>query len=42
MYMKNRNRLIDTENKHVVTKRKRERGKGQIQGMGLTDTNYYV
>ena len=44
MYMQNRNRLTDTENKLAVTKGEREggRGKGKIKDMGLTDTNYYV
>ena len=39
MYMQKRNRLTDIENKLVVTKGERERGEGQIRGMGLTDTN---
>ena len=30
----------DIENKVVVTKE--ERGEGQIRGMGLPDTNYYI
>ena len=42
MYMQNRNRLTDIKNKFVITKGEREGGEGQIQGMGLTDTNYYV
>ena len=37
MYMQNRNRLTDIENKHMITK-----GEEQIRGMGLTDTNYYT
>ena len=41
MYMQNRNRLTDTENKFVNTKGERERGR-QVRGMGLTDTNYYM
>ena len=39
MYRKNRNILIDIEDKivaHIV----REMVEGQIRGMGLTDTNY--
>ena len=42
MYMQNRNRLTDTENKLVVTKGEREGGEGHVRGMGLRDTNYYV
>ena len=41
MYMQNRNRLTDIENKLVLTTREREVG-GQVRGMGLTDTNYYI
>ena len=40
--MQNRNRLIDIENILVVTKGEREKGEGQIRGMELRDTNYYV
>ena len=40
MYIQNRNRLTDVENKLVVTKGEREGGAGQISGMGLT--HYYV
>ena len=40
MYMQNRNRLTDIENKLVVTKREREEGRGKL-GV-LIDTNYYV
>ena len=36
MCMQNRNRLSDIENKLMVTKE--QAGKGQIRGMGLTDT----
>ena len=42
MYMQKRNRLTDIENKLVVTKGEREVREGQIRGMRLTDTNYYV
>ena len=35
----NRNRLIDTENKIMVTKGK-GRGERQIRSMELTDTSY--
>ena len=42
MLMQNRNRLTNIENRLVVTKRKREAEEGQIRGMELTDTNYYV
>ena len=42
MYMQNRNRLTDKENKLVVTKGERESRERQIRGMGLRDTNYYV
>ena len=38
MYMQNRNRLTDTENKLMVTKKERE-GTRQIRGMRLRDTN---
>ena len=41
MYVQNTNRLTDIENKLVVTKGERK-GEGQIRGMGLTDTNYYI
>ena len=41
MYLQNRNRLTDIENKPVVTKKEREE-KRQIRGMGLRDTNYYI
>ena len=37
--MQNRDKLTDTENKLVVTKRERE---GQVRGMGLRDTGYYI
>ena len=40
MYIQNRKRLKDTENKLVITKW--EGGGGQIRGMGVTDTNYYI
>ena len=40
MYMQNRNRLTDIENKLTVTKRERERGK-QIRGMRLIRTTMY-
>ena len=39
MYRKNRNILIDIENK-IVANKGREKAEGQIRGMGLTDTNY--
>ena len=42
MYMQNRNRLTDTENKLVVTKGEKEWGKEQIRATGLKDTNYYI
>ena len=42
MYMQNRSRFRDKENKLVVTKEEREGGEGQIRGMGLIDTNYYI
>ena len=35
-------RLTDIENKLVVSKGEREGEEGQIRGMGLTDTNYYI
>ena len=40
MYLQNRNRLIDLENKIVVT---RGEGtlEGQTKGIGLLDTNFY-
>ena len=41
MYTQNRNRFTDTET-NVVTKGEREGGEGQIRGMRLTNTNYYV
>ena len=41
MYIKNRNRLTDIENKLVVSKGEMEGG-GQIRGMGLTHTKYCV
>ena len=41
MYMQNRNRLTDLENKLTVTKGERERGKGQIRGMRLIRTTMY-
>ena len=37
MYMQNRNRLTDPENKLVFT-----RGKGHLRSMGLSDTNYDI
>ena len=40
MYIQNR--LTDIEIKSVITKEERARGEGQIRGMGLTDTNYYI
>ena len=40
MYIQNRNRLTDIENKPVDTKREREVEEVQIRGMGLTDTKY--
>ena len=42
MYVQNRSRLTDTENKLVVTKGEREGGDRQIRGMRLRDTKYYV
>ena len=42
MYMQNRNRAIDIENKLVVTKREREKGESQIRGTELTDIHYYI
>ena len=41
MYVQNRNRFIDTENKIVVTKRRVREGVINW-GVGLTDINYYV
>ena len=40
MYMQNR--LTDIENKLVVTKGKMEGRWGQIRGMELTESNYYI
>ena len=40
-YLQNRERLTDIENKHGYQGGKRGGG-GQIRGMGLTDTNYYM
>ena len=40
--MQNRYRLTDIENKLVVTVGGREGREGQIRGIGLRDTNYYV
>ena len=42
MHVQNRNRIANIENKLVVTKGKREAEEGQIRGMELTDTNYYI
>lgn len=42
MDMPNRNRLIDTENKFVVTKWEIEVGKDGLGVLGLTDTNHYI
>ena len=42
MYTKNKNRLADIEDKFVVNKGEMKGREGQIRGMGLTDTNYYV
>ena len=39
--MENRNKLTETENKPVVLKWEWI-GCGQIRGMGLTETKYYV
>ena len=41
MYILNRNRLTDIENKLVITQGE-GRGEEQIRGMGLTDTNYHI
>ena len=46
MYVQNRNRLTDRENKlvvtyKIVTKQTGER-EGQIRGIGITDTNYCI
>ena len=41
MYMQNRHRLKDIENKQVVIKGEGE-GKGQDRVMVLRDINYYV
>ena len=40
MYMQNRNRLTDIENKPVVTKGEKEEGRDKLGA--LTDTNYYI
>ena len=40
MYLQNRNRLIDLENKIVVT-RGEGIGEGQTKGIGLLDKNFY-
>ena len=42
MYLQNRNRLTDIENKLMVTKGKNEEGEGQIRSMGLIDTHHYI
>jgi len=39
MYRKNRNILIDIENK-IVANKGREKAEGQIRGMELRDKNY--
>ena len=41
MYMQNRNRHTAIENNLVVMKEEREEG-GEIWGMGLRDTHYYI
>ena len=42
MYIQNRNRLIDIENKLKVTKREDKREEGYIRSMGFTDRNYSI
>ena len=37
MYMQNRNRIPDSENKLVITKQGEEKGEGQMRGVRLTD-----
>ena len=37
MYMQNRNRILDSENKLVITKQGEEKGEGQMRGVRLTD-----
>jgi len=39
MYMQNRNRIPDSENKLVITKQGEEKGEGQMRGVRLTDKN---
>lgn len=39
IYLQNKNRPTDTENKLIVTKREREGGE-KNRSTGLTDTNY--
>ena len=41
MYIQSRNRLTDTENKHGYQTGEGRR-EGQMRGVGLTDTNYYI
>ena len=41
MYIQNRNRHTAIENNLAVMKEEREAG-GEVWGMGLRDTNYYV
>ena len=41
MYIQNRNRFTDIENK-PVHRSVEGRGEGQVKDMGLTDTNNYI
>ena len=42
MYIQNRNRLMNTENKLMVTKGEREGGGDKLGVWDLTDTSYYT
>ena len=41
IYIQNKTRLIDIENRHVVAKQA-EMEKGRIASLRLTDANYYI
>ena len=42
MYIQNRNRFTDIENKLVVIKGEWGGRDGQTRGMGLTETKFYI